>query len=761
MRRIIKFALTALLCVCSILAFTACEETTSFTVKFDANGGVLVSGVETQVVESASEIEVPVYEREGYDFVGWNQIISQIDKDTTVKAQWRIKPFTVMFDGNGGTLVSGEIEQLVYKASDIVLPTFVKKGYSLQWDTDVSSITGATTVKAVWIANEYLLTFDLDGGEMSGEMANGKTVVFGEPIGELPTPTKSGYDFNYWQIGSSLINANTIWEFDSNMTAEAEYLRETEYMIRYDLDGGRVSSNPNKYTKSSLTFTLNNPTRTGYEFKGWLDQDKNQTLSTVTIEKGSTGDRSFKAQWEAKTYEVLLDAKLGTSEKSSITVKYDALVGELPTCSLVDYEFLGWYLGEEKITEDTVWKTDGQVTLTAEYLQADEYSITYVLNGGKVSSNPNKYTEYSSTFTLNNPTKDGYKFIGWTFEGQSTPKLSVTIVSGTTGNLTFTANWLANQYLLTLDADEGILAEEYLNGIVVTFGEKIGQLPVPNKVGFVFDHWSVGSEQINKDTVWTYFEGQTAIAIYVKEPEYSITYELQGGGGTTNPSSYKKSDASFTLNNPTKTGHDFIGWTYGEVTDPQVIVTIETGTTGNLVFTANWHVRSYTVELDAGEGSCQTDKITVTYGQEIGELPTCTREGHKFDGWYLDGVKVNENTVWTIDGAKKLVAQYKIDLHVKIVLSCQFRGELVSATVNGQSEILISVEEGQTLQGLLPDKASIIFMDPEEFSFNSWVNVNGVKVTENTKITAENFPDITTGIITITIKCQSVNTKFY
>jgi len=1053
MKKILKIALLTILCVCSFVAVFGCGQTSKFTVTFDGDGGTLVSGTIVQVVEDASQIQVPVFEKEGYEFVGWNTIISKIDKDTTVKAQWKAKPFTVTFDGNGGTLIGGQLEQTVYSASELAIPTFVKKGHTLEWDTDISAITSDTIVNATWVANEYILTYDFNGGEVVGETASGKTVVYGQPIGTLPVPVKEGYDFDHWQIGSNFINEATIWDYDANMVANAEYVRETEFVIRYDLQGGQVSSNPNVYSKSTPTFTLNNPTKTGYEFKGWIIDgattpdlsvtiakgstgdksfkavwqakqytitfdavdgncdlsekkvtfdkevgelptctkdyyefigwyigeqeikedtiwaiDQNQTLSakyiretdfvirydlsggqaqnnptsyskstptftlnnptktgyefkgwisdgattpdlSVTIAKGSTGDKSFKAVWQAKQYTITFDAVDGNCDLSEKKVTFDKEVGELPTCYKIDHEFSGWYLDGKKIEEDTIWTIDGNRTLVAEYLRADEFSIIYQLGGGKETTNPNKYTEFSQaivlnspsrdgyefigwtsqdivepqisvtietgttgnliftanwkaseylltfdagdgavdeqyeqgivvtygqeigelpipvnkgynfvgwnidnggitknsvwtylenklavatyvkeseyfitynlqggtgannpssyrksddSFTINNPTKKGYEFIGWTSQDIVEPQISVTIETGTTGNLIFTANWKANQYLLTFDAGDGVIDDQYAQGIIITYGEEIGELPLPVNKGYNFICWSIDNSEITENSVWTYTESKVAVASYVKEIEYSITYNLQGGSGASNPSSYRKSDDSFKLNNPTKKGYDFIGWSGETLSFPQISVTIETGTTGNLSFTANWCVRSYVVALDASDGECSKDKKIVTYSQKVGELPTCQKDGYHFVGWFVGDVEITKDTIWEYDEQITLVAKYKIDLKIKLVLSCTFRGELVTAKVNGMSELVpISVVEGQTLEGILPKKEEIEFMDPEEYYFYAWVNKNGVKVTESTTITPENFPDIENGIIEITIKCQSVNTKFY
>ena len=141
------------------------------------------------------------------------------------------------------------------------------------------------------------------------------------------------------------------------------------YTISYDLGGGSVAGNPTSYDVETETFTLNNPTKDGYTFSGWTGTSLDAAAQTVTIAKGSTGNRNYTANF----------------------------------------------------------------TPTA-------YTLTYNLDGGTAAQqNPATYTIETETFKLNNPTKDGYNFTGWTSENNSTPSLEVSISKGSTGNKTFTA----------------------------------------------------------------------------------------------------------------------------------------------------------------------------------------------------------------------------------------------------------------------------------------------------------------------------------
>ena len=103
---------------------------------------------------------------------------------------------------------------------------------------------------------------------------------------------------------------------------------------------------------------------------------------------------------------------------------------------------------------------------------AINYPITYDLDGGTVSpANPTSYTIETETFTLTNPTRDGYTFVGWTGSNGTTPELSVTIASGSTGSKSYTANWRQNKVVVNIQRNEvewsnsGMKVALYQNGV--------------------------------------------------------------------------------------------------------------------------------------------------------------------------------------------------------------------------------------------------------------------------------------------------------
>lgn len=137
---------------------------------------------------------------------------------------------------------------------------------------------------------KYEVTFNSNGGSQVSK----QTVLENEYIVKPENPTRLGYNFKEWLYGV------TTWLFDiftvsKNITLTANW-NIIHYSIDYDLDGGViVTDNPSSYTVESA-FEFASPTKSGYEFIGWYDQNNTKVNSIV---KGMTGDLSLTAKWSA------------------------------------------------------------------------------------------------------------------------------------------------------------------------------------------------------------------------------------------------------------------------------------------------------------------------------------------------------------------------------------------------------------------------------------------------------------------------------
>ena len=163
-------------------------------------------------------------------------------------------------------------------------------------------------------------------------------------------------------------------------------------------------------------------------------------IQTATL--ASDGSTVVEYKYARKMHSYILNQADG-ADLSGSTPSGTRYYGEeisLKCVPAAGYQFVQWSNGDTSpITTFTMPNEDVTVVPTVEKAS---YTITYNLDGG-TATNPEYYSSDTEAFTLNIPTKEGYIFSGWTGANGSTPQVTVTVNKGTSGNLTFTANWTA------------------------------------------------------------------------------------------------------------------------------------------------------------------------------------------------------------------------------------------------------------------------------------------------------------------------------
>ena len=404
------------------------------------------------------------------------------------------------------------------------------------------------------------------------------------------------------------------------------------YTVTLDTAGGDPIR-PIQYTVESEAFQLPTPVRTGYIFLGWTGEGITEPQEIIEIPQGSTGDRTYTANWQVIEYTItLLDMDgAGTSEALVYTVEQPVT---LPTPTREGYAFLGWTVNSDMAPQLTVVLPQGSIgnrTYTANW-KLTEYNITMDLNGGSGQEKV-VYTMTDEDFELPTPTRHGYEFVGWTGEGITTPQTSVIIPKGSTGNRTYTANWQVIEYTITLDTNGGPVVSPIKYTVEDSF-----TLPYPLRPGYEFAGWTLdGSGMLPATTLIIYY-GTTGDLLYKAEwrlAEYTITMDLDGGSGQEKVI-YTVTDEDFELPTPTRNGYEFVGWTGERITTPQTSVKIPKGSTGNKAYTANWKVIRYTITL-VTNGGAVIASIRYTVEDSVTLPIPPERPGYEFAGWVLDG----------------------------------------------------------------------------------------------------------------------------
>ena len=550
------------------------------------------------------------------------------------------KLYTVTMDTAGGDPIRPI--QYTVESEAFQLPIPVRTGYIfLGWTGEgitepqktieiPQGSTGDRTYTANWQVIEYTIITLLEGGNAGSSQVYFYTV---EQTVTLPTPTRTGYTFLGW-TGEGITTPQPNVTIPKGSTGDKTYIENWEvniYTITLGTNGGDALD-AISYAVTSSPITLPTPVRTGYEFRGWIGDDIDGAQTEVIIPTGSTGDRTYIANWRIIYYIIELRQSSGDWMQNLIyTVEKEV---ELPIPTLEGYEFIGW-VGEDII--------DAQINVTiprgstgfkryAAHWALENYTITLDTSGGDALDDI-RYTMKSEPITLPTPTRNGYEFVGWTGEAITTPQTSVKIPKGSTGNKAYTANWQVIEYTITLDTNGGPVVSPIKYTVEDTF-----TLPYILRPGYEFAGWTLDGSGMLPSTPLIIYPGTTGDLHYKAEwrlAEYTITMDLNGGSGQEKVV-YTITDEEFELPTPTRNGYEFVGWTGERITTPQTSVKIPKGSTGNKAYTANWKVIRYTITL-VTNGGAVIASIRYTVEDSVTLPIPPERPGYEFAGWVLDG----------------------------------------------------------------------------------------------------------------------------
>lgn len=147
--------------------------------------------------------------------------------------------------------------------------------------------------------------------------------------------------------------------------------------------------------------------------------------------------------------------------------------------------------------------------------------------------------------------------------------------------------------------------------------------------------------------------------------------------------------------------------------------TSNTTLTSFLNFKFNLNVKQYTVNFDANEGTVSTTSKIVDFYGTYGELPTPTRKGYTFEGWYTEkdeGIKITEESILEKNDDQTLYAHWTAKQYT---INFDADGGNIST-----SSKTVSYE---STYGILP------IPEKTGYIFDGWYtsNIDGVQITED------------------------------
>ena len=500
-----------------------------YTVSFDSQGGSSISAKTVTYGSAYGTLSNPT--RTGYTFAGWYTAASGGSQRTatttvataanhTLYAHWTPNKFTVSFNSNGGSSVSSMT--VTYGSAYGTLPIPTKTGYSLAgWYTAASGgsqVTASSPVTTAsnhtlygrWTANKYTVTFDSQGGSAVSAI----TVTYDSTYGTLASPTRTGYSFDGWYTAKS---GGTRIYSTSKVTTAAYHTLYAHWTpitvtVTYDKNDGSGETSTRKIAYDSAYGKVGDPTRTGYDFRGWYLTKTYESQVTETTKMLKTVNHTLYAKWSPKSYTVSFNSQ-GGSTVSSMTVYYDFLYGTLPTPTKENYTFDGWYTattGGTKITPGTLVTLTANQTLYAHWTGI-KVTVTYNKDGGDGDNFTRKIAYGSNYGKVETPTRTGYNFLGWYYDTTYYKQVTETTVMDKTDDHTLYAKWEVKELTVSFDSQGG----SSIAPKTVKYSYCYGDLETPKKVGYVFDGWftkATGGIKVDKNTQITFTTDQTLYA---------------------------------------------------------------------------------------------------------------------------------------------------------------------------------------------------------------------------------------------------------
>lgn len=666
----------------------------SIEIAYNANGGSGAPANANTTLNSTFTISSTVPVRAGYTFAGWNVqdgnpgggphsaggTITPNSNEVLV-AQWTAVNYTVTFDTDGGsTAPSQQTNKNIGNTISISATAPTKTGYTfLGWKDAAGNVypaggsfimgAGNVTLTAQWQGNAYTLTYDANGGS-GAPVAESRNYTASANL-SATQPTRTGYTFQGWNTlvggGGTAYNASDSFTMpNSNSTLYAQWTANS-YVLAYNTQGGSTApSSSNKSYNSTVTVSSSTPTRTGFTFAGW---------NTVAAGTGTTylpsgtfsmpdANVTLYSQWTKTAFTLYYNTNGGQGVFSSQPVKYgESVTVDSTAPTKTGYTFSGWNTAADGSGFDYsprmtfTLNVEANVTLFAKWT-AISYSLAYNANGGSGAPSGGSYNFGATVTTASKGSMalSGYRFIGWNdrADGTGTTYLEGATFSMPAENVILYAQWIDALFEIAYNANGGSGGPD---GADVPDGTSYTVDPIqPVRPGYTFSGWKIAD---GTPTTSTYKAGTSTQTFTISGNEVlvaqwtiktiTVTYDLNGGGGTTPTAGSGNYNSNITLassSGVSRSNFQFVGWS----TTPD-----GTGTTyvdgssyklpaNDVILYAKWAPVYYVIEYNAAGGTGEpADQFATPSSTVAIATQEPTKTGYEFDKW----TEVSQGTDFT------------------------------------------------------------------------------------------------------------------
>ena len=591
--------------------------------------------------------------------------------------------------GNGvtGYTYDSKVYTLKYKVQQVGTILTVTKEVSENGGS-FTAFTGALDFTNDYQRPQYTVTYDADGGNVTPST---ETVKHGNKATEPQTQTghtspageKTGYHFGGWidTATNTPYNFNTPVTGNKNLKAKWD-INQYRVIVKepHDADPGMQDheylNNPNVNHGDTVTAPPTPNNKTGHHFNGWVDQGGNPYTFGTPV----TGDTTVTATYAPNNYKVHYEPN-GTNVSGTVTDSnhvYDVAKNlNQNNFTRPGYTFGGWntqangggqsYTDQQSVTNLTT-TDNGTVTLYAVWTPVggatEAFSVKKTLTGdvGPLANGETApLTAENFRFELKAVSTTAFGLSGAlpmpaAAAGQQTYVMQVgtaglTLVRGVTDTQAGESNGTVTSgpFSFTMPGEYVYEVKELGNGVTgYTYDSKVYTLKY--KVQQVGTILTVTKEVSENGGSFTAFTGALDFTNDYQRPQYTVTYDADGGNVTPSTETVKHGNKATEPQTQTghtspageKTGYHFGGWIDTATNTPY---NFNTPVTGNKNLKAKWDINQYRVIVkephDADPGMQDHEYLNnpnVNHGDTVTAPPTPNNKtGHHFNGWVDQG----------------------------------------------------------------------------------------------------------------------------
>lgn len=303
-----------------------------------------------------------------------------------------------------------------------------------------------------------------------------------------------------------------------------------------------------------------------------------------------------------------------------------------------------------------------------------KYTVTYNRNGGTGGTESASVTYGGAYPGITVPTRTGFTFNGYFSAASGGTRYynangTAATTAAVTANITLYAQWTANTYTVTLDAQGGTGGS---SSITATYGEDMPAITVPTRTGYTFggyysgtdgsgiQYYSAAGASANK---WNTAAAGTLRAKWTPNT-YTVRFDSQSGTACDSVS-VTYGAAYGTLPTPTRTNYTFGGWFTDAQSGTQITSTTTVSITADQTLYAHWTLNAVTITYYGnGAGAANVpapqDKLIGATATISATVPT--RAGFTFLEWNTaangSGTAYSGGDSYSTDAPLSLFAQW-------------------------------------------------------------------------------------------------------